>query len=139
MRPPIRMPPASVLSSGPLRTFVRTLHGYYRQAGRPSLRVIHEWIEGHVEPGRNISKESVRRMLAGLSVPLRWDSAESTFVALCALAGRDPDELYVDKLGWRTNRTLREDFYRRWRAVGMASHGSGTAEGGDLRAPGADA
>lgn len=133
MRAPIRMPPGPMLSSGPLRTFVGTLHGYYRQAGRPSLRVIHTWIEGHAEGGGTISKESIRRMLAGISVPLRWDSAESTFLALCALAGRDPDERYVDKLGRHTNRTLRDDFHRRWRAAVTASYGRDRVEADNPR------
>jgi hypothetical protein len=44
-------------------------------------------------------------MLAGISVPRRWQSARSVFLALCELAGQVPDE------------HARRTFHRQWQQV----------------------
>lgn len=112
MRSAIRMPGLLELPDSPHRRLVETLHCYYRQAGCPSLRAIDDWIDGR--EGMTASKETVRRMLVGISVPLRWDIAETVFLALCALAGRDPDEHCPDE---HASTTLREAYQRQWQAV----------------------
>ncbi|MFL6123204.1 hypothetical protein [Actinophytocola sp.] len=92
MRQPIELPPLSLLPPSPLRALVETLHGLYQQADKPPLRAIDEWIVAHPEHDGAISRESIRRLLVGINVPRRWESARSVFLALCALAGANPDE-----------------------------------------------
>jgi len=92
MRRPVGMPPPSLLPPSPWRALVETLHRFYQQAGRPPLRAIDEWIAHHPEHDGVISRESIRRMLVVISVPRRWQSARSVFLALCALAGENPDQ-----------------------------------------------
>ena len=66
--------------------------GDYRLAGSPTLREIDERIRAHPELPATPGKETVRRLPAGISVPLRWAIVETVFLALCARAGCDPDE-----------------------------------------------
>ncbi|SEG92464.1 hypothetical protein SAMN04489712_1343 [Thermomonospora echinospora] len=42
--------------------------------------------------GGGASHETVRRTILGLSVPSRWETAEAVLLALCELAGVNPDE-----------------------------------------------
>jgi hypothetical protein len=46
-----------------------------------------------------VSKETVRRTLGGLNVPLRWEMAEVVFLALCGMAGHDPESPDRDECG----------------------------------------
>ena len=79
------------LPDGPRRLLVAAVFGYYRLAGCPSLREIDEWIRAHPRLPAAPSRETVRRLLAGISVPLRWEGVETVFLVLCARAGCDPD------------------------------------------------
>jgi hypothetical protein len=87
--PSISMPD---LPEGPRRTMVGALFSCYEQAGRPTLAAIEDWIDAHPHLPGKASKETVRRMLVGLTVPLTWEMADTVFLALCDMAGRDPEE-----------------------------------------------
>jgi hypothetical protein len=112
----IELPGLLQLPDSPRRRLVETLHAYYQEAGRPTLREIDEWISGR--EGLAASKETVRRMLLGISVPLRWDIAESAFLALCALAGTNPDTARED------GRTHRAAYRDQWQAALDAAWGA---------------
>jgi hypothetical protein len=120
----IQLPGLLQLPDSPRRRLVETLHRYYQEAGRPTLRAIDEWISSR--EGLAASKETVRRMLVGITVPLRWDIAESAFLALCALAGRNPDARHDDGL------TLRAAYRRQWQAALEAGWGAGTPDSNAL-------
>lgn len=86
----LRMPPLHVLPKGPRREFVEELHGYFRAAKRPTLRVISELIRNDHDLAGTASKETVRRMLQGETVPAHWETVNAVFLTLCKLADRDP-------------------------------------------------
>jgi hypothetical protein len=92
MAPRIRMPSTYDLPEGPRREFVEELFAYYRDAGRPTLRHISDFIATNDDLAGTASKETVRRMLLGLTVPAQWETAHTVFLALCHLAAHDPDE-----------------------------------------------
>ncbi|WP_434439656.1 hypothetical protein [Lentzea sp. E54] len=93
MPSPIRIPSLAELPGGPRRDLVKLLFFYYREAGRPTLRRISAWIDEHAdELAGTASKETVRRMLTGKTVPAQWETAHTVFLALCNLAGVDPDD-----------------------------------------------
>ncbi len=91
MAPRIRMPSVADLPEGPRRELVEELFLYYREAGRPTLRVISDRILDHDDLAGTASKETIRRMLRGTSFPAQWETAQAVFVALCELAGFRPD------------------------------------------------
>jgi hypothetical protein len=98
----LRMPPESGLRRGSHRDFVEELFEYYRQAGRPTLRAVAEWITENEELAGTASPETVRRVLVGKVQPT-WPTAQAILHALCALAGREvtedrwPDDNYRDE------------------------------------------
>ena len=87
----IRMPSTSQLPPGPRRDFVEELFGSYRAAGRPTLAEISDRLAERDELTGTASRETVRRMLRGTTVP-KWATVEAVFLVLCEFAGRDPDE-----------------------------------------------
>jgi hypothetical protein len=112
------MPPIQTvdLPDGPRRKLMSSVFGYYRLAGCPTLREIDEWIRARPDLPAAPSKETVRRLLAGISVPLRWEIVEAVFLALCARAGRDPDEPESGAAG----PTRRAAFARLWQEAVVA-------------------
>lgn len=113
-----RVPPIQMvdLPDGPRRKLLAAVVGYYRLAGCPTLRRLDEWIRAHPDLPATPSKETVRRLLAGISVPLRWESVETVFLALCARAGCDPDE----PAGGGSGPTRRAAFARLWQEAVVA-------------------
>jgi hypothetical protein len=107
----IRMPSVKDLPRGPKRDLVEDLFLYYREAGRPTLRAVSDWISEHEELAGTASRETIRRMLAGTSVPAQWETANAVFQALCCLAGFDPDKVHP---GWDESRSCRERFKDAW-------------------------
>lgn len=91
----VRMPTEEQLPSGSRRRFVSELFERYREADRPSLREISDAIAGREDRRGTASPETVRRMLNGTTVP-GWRTVEAVLVALCDLAGTDPDNEYYD-------------------------------------------
>jgi hypothetical protein len=87
MAPRIRMPSEDDLPDGPRRELVEELFVYYREAGRPTLRSISDYIASRDDLAGTASKETIRRMLQGISVPAQWETAHAVFLALCRLAG----------------------------------------------------
>lgn len=111
MAPRIRMPSTRGLPEGPRREFVEELFTHYRDAGRPTLRRISDFIAANDDLAGTASKETVRRMLQGLTVPTQWETAQTVFLALCHLAGRNPDlRRAMDPWG----ETSRSVFKRLW-------------------------
>jgi hypothetical protein len=91
----LRPPSKATLPDGPHREFVEKLFGLYRAAGRPPLRAISGWITENWEATDlrgSASTETIRRVLTGSTVPRHWWTVECIVVALCILAGRNPDE-----------------------------------------------
>ncbi|MFG1912996.1 hypothetical protein [Kribbella sp. NPDC048928] len=104
------MPTESVLRRGAHRDFVDELFWYYRSAGRPTLRVVAEWIAGNEQLAGTASPETVRRVLVGKVQP-SWPTAEAILHALCALA-----DLNVDADRWP------DDNFHNERTVTRKSH-----------------
>jgi hypothetical protein len=109
------------LPDGPRRRLVSALHSCYEEAGRPTLKAIDEWICAHPGLPATVSKETVRRMLVGLAVPRTWDMADTVFLALCGMAGRDPDEPADDAWHGAAGLSRQEAFRRCWQAAVAAS------------------
>ncbi|MFC4034189.1 hypothetical protein ACFO3J_22320 [Streptomyces polygonati] len=86
----LKMPDESELPASPQRKFVEELFFYYREAGRPALRLITEDIEARFDTF-TASRETIRRMLRGKTVPISWQVVDATLTVLCARAGIDPD------------------------------------------------
>ena len=91
----IRLPSETVLPRSAWRDFVELLHNHYRAAHRPTLREITDQIDREEREGA-ASRETIRRMLVGQTVPTNWKNVRTVFLALCELAGRDPIG-YVDE------------------------------------------
>ncbi|WDT52560.1 hypothetical protein [Streptomyces sp. G7(2002)] len=88
----LRMPSTMELPTGPRRQFVEELFSHYRDAGRPTLRVIAEEIDENPEfDAFTASRETIRKMLRGKTVPLSWAVVDAVLTVLCARAGVDPD------------------------------------------------
>lgn len=89
------MPSEADLPDGPRREFVAELFVHYREANRPTLRQVSEWITANADE-RNLrgtaSTETVRRVMNGSVVPRNWATVEAILEALCALADRSTDE-----------------------------------------------
>ncbi|MFH7337131.1 hypothetical protein [Streptomyces sp. KHY 26] len=87
----LRMPTEDELPPGPRRKFVEELFFYYRAAGRPALRLITDDVATTVDVC-TASRETVRRMLRGQTVPVNWQVVDAVLTVLCARAGIDPEE-----------------------------------------------
>ena len=89
------MPPEDELPGGPRREFVAELFVHYREANRPTLRQLSQWISDNADQ-RNLrgtaSTETIRRVMNGSTVPRNWATVEAILEALCALADRSTDE-----------------------------------------------
>ncbi|MFF7251557.1 hypothetical protein ACFZBU_47805 [Embleya sp. NPDC008237] len=108
------MPSQRELPPGNRRDFVEEIHSHYRTARRPALRAISDHIE-HMELRSSVSKETIRRMLAGLTVPTRWVTVETVFLALCDLSGTNPnDSRWSSYNNLGDDCTLQEELERRW-------------------------
>jgi hypothetical protein len=86
----IKMPTEDELPAGSARDFVELLFRLYRAAHRPTL----ETISLHIRDGGFIataSKETLRKMLRGTTIPAKWPTVATVVVALCELADWDPD------------------------------------------------
>jgi hypothetical protein len=84
------MPTQDELPAGPVRDFVDILFSLYRAARRPTL----EDISKHILEGdypATASKETIRKMLRGTTIPAHWETVETVIRALCDLADIDPE------------------------------------------------
>ncbi|MET8772038.1 hypothetical protein [Streptomyces sp. NPDC004658] len=88
----LRMPTEAELPDGPRRQFVEALFSYYRDAGRPTLRAIADDIAENSEfDAFTASRETIRKMLRGMTVPLSWAVVDAVLTVLCERASIDPD------------------------------------------------
>ncbi|MFF3720713.1 hypothetical protein [Streptomyces prasinus] len=88
----LRMPSTMELPEGPRRQFVEELFSHYRDAGRPTLRVIADEIDANPEfDAFTASRETIRKMLRGKTVPLSWAVVDGVLTVLCTRAGVAPD------------------------------------------------
>jgi hypothetical protein len=90
---------------------VTQLFAYYRDAGRPTLRQISDSIASRDDLAGTASRETIRRMLLGISFPAQWETAHAVFLALCQLAGYDPDEEHPDGYGGETRRSVAKELW----------------------------
>ncbi|WP_369192437.1 hypothetical protein [Streptomyces sp. R08] len=111
----LRMPTEAELPGGPRRRFVEELFSYYRDAGRPTLRAISDDIAGKSQfDAFTVSRETIRKMLRGLTVPLSWAVVNAVLTVLCERAFIDPDaEYHTGGFGDDTS-TRRQDLRRVW-------------------------
>jgi hypothetical protein len=72
-----------VMGCQPWSTVARAGLAYYREAGRPTLREIGDVIAGRDDLAGTASKETIRRMLQGISVPAQW-KPRTQFSLRCA-------------------------------------------------------
>ena len=86
MHPPSEMD----LPPGPVRDFAELLFWLYRRAHRPALRDISERIRRNDDLHGTASPETIRRMLLGTTVPVKWAIVEAVYLTLCDLAEMDP-------------------------------------------------
>jgi hypothetical protein len=97
------MPTLDELPAGPVRDFVDILFTLYRAARRPTL----EDISKHILEGgypATASKETIRKMLRGTTIPTHWETVETVIRALCDLADIDPERTMT--MGRRTGRPM---------------------------------
>ncbi|MEU7206089.1 hypothetical protein [Streptomyces sp. NPDC045470] len=88
----LRMPSEWELPESPQRQFVEELFAYYREAGRPTLRSIADDIAEDPEfDAFTASRETIRKMLRGKTIPVSWAVVDAVLTVLCARAGIDPN------------------------------------------------
>lgn len=116
MTPILRMPTEDEVPKGPRREFVAELHWLYREAKRPQLRKASDWIRQRNDLAGTASKETIRRMLRGKTIPRDWDTVEAVLVAFCELAGFSPDRDRdpSDRDPWEPSLTIRQTLLRDW-------------------------
>jgi hypothetical protein len=81
----LRMPNTETLHKGARREFVEEFFLHYREAGRPTVRTVADWIRDNDSLSGTASAETVRRVLAGLTVSRNWATVEAILYAFCAL------------------------------------------------------
>ncbi|MFF1715936.1 hypothetical protein [Streptomyces sp. NPDC058268] len=114
----LRMPTEVELPEGPRRRFVEALFSHYREAGRPTLRAIADDIAGKPQfDAFTASRETIRKMLRGLTVPLSWAVVDAVLTVLCERASIDPDmEYHLGGFGDDVS-TPRRDLRNLWNAA----------------------
>ncbi|MFE6385820.1 hypothetical protein [Nocardiopsis dassonvillei] len=91
----IRMPSQKELPPGPQRRFMETLFRLWVDAGMPTMEAVSQAAEDAPPQEGAASKETVRKMLIGKTVPHTWQNAEAVFLGLSTMASLDPDRLVV--------------------------------------------
>lgn len=84
----LRMPD---LPPGPHRAFVEHLFRFYRLARRPSLEKISAQIQRRDDLRGSVSKETVRKMMNGSTLPVKLEAAEAVLIVLCEMADVNPN------------------------------------------------
>jgi hypothetical protein len=118
----LRMPTKTQVREGPHRAFVEELFMYYREAGRPPLRTISDWIKNNADAKDltgTASTETIRRVLTGITIPRNWPTVETILEALCSIAGRSPNEDRWDDNGYRNYEPwpIRAEVKKLWNAM----------------------
>jgi hypothetical protein len=83
------MPSEDELPPGGRRQLVELLFLLYRDARRPTLEEISKRIRDG-DYAATASKETIRKMLRGTTIPAHWATIETVVLALCDLGGFDP-------------------------------------------------
>jgi hypothetical protein len=91
------MPSVEELPHGPRRLFVQELFFHVRAAGRPTPRDLADEILTDDDLSAVVSRETIRKMLRGQTVPSRWEKVDTVFTALCRRSGIDKDEQRLSK------------------------------------------
>lgn len=84
----IKMPTDDELPPGAVRDFTALLFRLYKAARRPTLDDLSRHIRDSDYPA-TASKETIRRMLRGTTIPAHWQTVETVCRALCHFAGID--------------------------------------------------
>jgi hypothetical protein len=112
----LHKPDQADLPPGPRRDLVDFLFTYYEMAVRPDLQKIADhWhhMEDKAVPGTT-SRETIRKMLRGESIPPKWKDALTVLLLLCDLADIDPDDPLDGLGGWGQEQTHTEHFQDLW-------------------------
>jgi hypothetical protein len=88
----MRFPSEAELPPGAVRDFAELLFWLFCKAHRPALRDISEKIRRNEYLHGTASPETVRRMLLGITVPVRWAIVEAVYLTLCEIAELEPDD-----------------------------------------------
>ncbi|MEE1826163.1 hypothetical protein PUR61_28820 [Streptomyces sp. BE20] len=106
----MRLPKEDKLPPGPLRALAAELFMHYREAEEPSLQRISE-VAATLPAPVQVSRETIRRLLTGKSI-VSWPKANAVFLALCSIAGQDPDRDRWERPNYRDD----DDYYPTCRA-----------------------
>lgn len=101
----IRMPSPEELPAGPQRRFMETLFRLWVDAGMPTMEGVSEAVTSAPPQEGSASKETVRKMLTGKTVPHSWQNAEAVFLGLSMMADLNPERLV------RYTETPDDDYY----------------------------
>lgn len=93
----LTMPSVEELPDGPRRLFVQELFFHVREAGRPTPRDLAEEIRVDDYLSALVSRETIRKMLRGETVPSRWEKVDTVFTVLCRRSGIGKDEQRFSK------------------------------------------
>jgi hypothetical protein len=122
----LTMPPKAAVPDGPHRKFLEELFAHYREADRPTLRTIAQWIKVHGDDRElrgTASTETIRRIMGGQMVPRNWRVIETILEALCDIGGRSSDEerWQDDDDRWGRDQptpwTFKSELKQRWNAA----------------------
>lgn len=112
---PLRMPNERELPKGRRRDFVEELFDHYRAAHRPTLREISDRIAASKDLNGMASRETIRLMLKGRTVPGQWAMVYAVAAALSELSGRDlASERWPDSNSFDGSPTCIDALERAW-------------------------
>lgn len=130
----IRMPTVDELPPGPRRRFMEILYRLWSEAGMPPATEVSQLV-ANTDVAGSASKETIRKMLSGETVPKAWGNAEAVFVVLSQMAQVDPDRLVLyhgdveDFDPEPEPEAARAVFRRLWTAAkGVAKYAHGTMQ-----------
>jgi hypothetical protein len=109
------MPSERELPRGRRRDFVEELFDHYRAAHRPTLREISDRIAANEDLTGMTSRETIRLMLKGRTIPGQWAMVYAVAAALSELSGRDlASERWPDGDSYDGSFTYVEALERAW-------------------------
>lgn len=86
----LRLPTEDEVPPGPKRSFLEEIYFHYQEAGRPTPLEIADELAQRDNMTGTASRETIRRMLRGETVPVRWSTVAAVFVLFCERSGINP-------------------------------------------------
>jgi hypothetical protein len=84
------MPSLDELPDGSRRNFVEFMFKLLLDAHRPSFEELSKGIANGDYPV-TASRETIRKIYAGIGIPVEWQTVKAVVLILCALSGQDPN------------------------------------------------